>query len=177
MLRERWCLYWDMVHNGSLLMGVFFVSSHSARCSILSMTCFMWYRIILYHYPENKVNGANMGPIWVLSAPDGPMLSIRVYIESTVINIITFTNVFFVISAFVSTASSYSPLNLLFLGNECRWGFIWIDIYLYTHIYICNKRRRFLCAKRSQRTIYICIFILWESSTLIDIYSFMLCKP
>ena len=24
------------------------------------------------HYPENKVHGANMGPISVLSAPDGP---------------------------------------------------------------------------------------------------------
>ena len=23
-------------------------------------------------YPENKVHGANMGPTWVLSAPDGP---------------------------------------------------------------------------------------------------------
>ena len=23
-------------------------------------------------YPDNKVQGANMGPIWVLSAPDGP---------------------------------------------------------------------------------------------------------
>ena len=23
-------------------------------------------------YPESKVHGANMGPTWVLSAPDGP---------------------------------------------------------------------------------------------------------
>ena len=23
-------------------------------------------------YPDNKVHGANMGPTWVLSAPDGP---------------------------------------------------------------------------------------------------------
>ena len=23
-------------------------------------------------YPDSKVPGANMGPIWVLSAPDGP---------------------------------------------------------------------------------------------------------
>ena len=24
------------------------------------------------NYPDNKVHGANMGPTWVLSAPDGP---------------------------------------------------------------------------------------------------------
>ena len=25
--------------------------------------------------PDGKVHGANMGPTWVLSAPDGPMLA------------------------------------------------------------------------------------------------------
>ena len=25
-----------------------------------------------YHFPDSKVHGANMGPTWVLSAPDGP---------------------------------------------------------------------------------------------------------
>ena len=27
---------------------------------------------MLFVYPDSKVHGANMGPIWVLSAPDGP---------------------------------------------------------------------------------------------------------
>ena len=27
------------------------------------------------HIPDSKVHGANMGPTWVLSAPDGPMLA------------------------------------------------------------------------------------------------------
>ena len=27
---------------------------------------------IIHHYPDSKVHGANMGPTWVLSAPDGP---------------------------------------------------------------------------------------------------------
>ena len=37
-----------------------------------------WFRLIsenihnLEIVPDNKVHGANMGPIWVLSAPDGP---------------------------------------------------------------------------------------------------------
>ena len=26
-------------------------------------------------HPDSKVHGANMGPTWVLSAPDGPMLA------------------------------------------------------------------------------------------------------
>ena len=41
--------------------------------------------------PDDKVHGANMGPTWVLSAPDGPYvgpmnLAIRVSIEITDIN-------------------------------------------------------------------------------------------
>ena len=27
---------------------------------------------LLIKYPDSKVHGANMGPTWVLSAPDGP---------------------------------------------------------------------------------------------------------
>ena len=27
------------------------------------------------HIPDNKIHGANMGPTWVLSSPDGPMLA------------------------------------------------------------------------------------------------------
>ena len=26
----------------------------------------------MYNFPDNKIHGANMGPTWVLSAPDGP---------------------------------------------------------------------------------------------------------
>ena len=38
----------------------------------------------LHHYPDSKVHGANMGPTWVLSVPDGPHvgpmnLAIRVW--------------------------------------------------------------------------------------------------
>ena len=36
-----------------------------------------WQTIILTNdsYPDNKVHGVNMGPTWVLSAPDGPHAS------------------------------------------------------------------------------------------------------
>ena len=45
------------------------------------------YRL-LHHNPDSKVHGANMGPTWVLSAPDGPHvgpmnLAIREDIDST----------------------------------------------------------------------------------------------
>ena len=43
---------------------------------------------LLEHYPDSKVHGANMGPIWVLSAPDAPHvdpmnLAIRVVFQCT----------------------------------------------------------------------------------------------
>ena len=43
-----------------------------------------------WNYPDSKVHGANMGPIWVLSAPDGPHigpmnLAIRVGLHRWVI--------------------------------------------------------------------------------------------
>ena len=28
--------------------------------------------MLLNQFPDSKVHGANMGPTWVLSAPDGP---------------------------------------------------------------------------------------------------------
>ena len=28
--------------------------------------------VLIYDHPDSKVHGANMGPAWVLSAPDGP---------------------------------------------------------------------------------------------------------
>ena len=33
----------------------------------------MWLPI--HAFPDNKFYGANMGPTWALSAPDGPMLA------------------------------------------------------------------------------------------------------
>ena len=44
---------------------------------------------IYQHSPDSNIHGANMGPIWVLSAPDGPdigpmNIAIRVYISQIV---------------------------------------------------------------------------------------------
>ena len=43
------------------------------RHKMLWATLFLWRFTI--HIPDNKIHGANMGPNWVLSAPDGPMLA------------------------------------------------------------------------------------------------------
>ena len=45
---------------------------------------------VRHNYPDNKVHEANMGPTWVLSAPDGPHagpmnIAIRVYAFSPVV--------------------------------------------------------------------------------------------
>ena len=36
------------------------------------MWCYLTCVLTEKHIPDNKVNGVNMGPTWVLSAPDGP---------------------------------------------------------------------------------------------------------
>ena len=47
---------------------------------------------IIYNLPDSKVHGANMGPTWVLSAPDGPhvapwtLLSGLVYVYAYILN-------------------------------------------------------------------------------------------
>ena len=43
-------------------------------------------KVVKLHSPDSKVHGANMGPTWVLAAPDGPHvgpmnLAIRVFIS------------------------------------------------------------------------------------------------
>ena len=47
---------------------------HSRRCIVYCIICMNmagWNRIPR-NYPDRKVLGANMGPTWALSAPDGP---------------------------------------------------------------------------------------------------------
>ena len=39
--------------------------------SFTVLTNISWYRPV-HKYPDSEVHGANMGPTWVLSAPDGP---------------------------------------------------------------------------------------------------------
>ena len=47
------------------------VSHHPSQCRPRSMSPYGVTRL-LWLYPDSKVHGANMGPTWVLSVPDGP---------------------------------------------------------------------------------------------------------
>ena len=38
-------------------------------------------------YPDNKVHGVNMGPTWVLSAPDGPHVNFAIWVAFQVAGI------------------------------------------------------------------------------------------
>ena len=57
-------------------VNVFFVAIAWCWCMpevTLMLTHWSYCRLELSHrYPDSKVHGANMGPTWVLSAPDGP---------------------------------------------------------------------------------------------------------
>ena len=39
-------------------------------------TIYLWYP----NTPDSKVHEANMGPTWVLSAPDGPILDFKIHL-------------------------------------------------------------------------------------------------
>ena len=41
---------------------------HSPGRQARTVAMYLWWQ----HYPDSKVHGANMGPTWVLSVPDGP---------------------------------------------------------------------------------------------------------
>ena len=61
--------------------------------------------------PDSKVHGANMGPTWVLSAPDGPHVgpmnfAIRGYKNSTAI---------LYVSCYYDSFENWPPLNFIIL--------------------------------------------------------------
>ena len=48
------------------------VKSNTITISIILPLLWLWLHWANDTYPDSKVHGANMGPTWVLSAPDGP---------------------------------------------------------------------------------------------------------
>ena len=47
-------------------------SNGNSHHSISKLICFLWNTFGWVNIPDSKVHEANMGPIWVQSAPDGP---------------------------------------------------------------------------------------------------------
>ena len=61
-----------MCHVWSFLQSLqIWLFSNFLKFVPLTLSCFD-LRSDVNHYPGSKVHGANMGPTWVLSAPDGP---------------------------------------------------------------------------------------------------------
>ena len=60
------------------MIEVCYVLVYYVRAELTISNVTKWYVIIgnqsilEENIPDGKVHGANMGPIWVLSAPDGP---------------------------------------------------------------------------------------------------------
>ena len=50
----------------------FFNAKHIVKTSYSTYILFNANIFTLINFPDSKVHGANMGPTWVLSAPDGP---------------------------------------------------------------------------------------------------------
>ena len=46
--------------------------TYEAQCGAVITRCTQSSQNTFNSYPDSKVHGANMGPTWVLSAPDGP---------------------------------------------------------------------------------------------------------
>ena len=71
-------LYAILYFGESIILYIFFswiwidVDDHVVAC----LSSDGWWRN-LYHCPDSKAHGANMGPTWVLSAPGGPHVGPR----------------------------------------------------------------------------------------------------
>ena len=53
-------------------MGYIFLKKTSIKIATWFETSSELSATLAHQYPDRKIHGANMGPIWVLSAPDGP---------------------------------------------------------------------------------------------------------
>ena len=65
-----------------------------------------WYN----NHPDSKVHGANMGPTWVLSASDGPMLAPWTLLSGHILRLPLYDEPGYIVDA---TFSQYDPSNIL----------------------------------------------------------------
>ena len=92
------------------------------KWKICSLSNWQKFKASIGRVPDNKVHGANMGPTWVLSAPDGP------HIGSRNLAIRGHTGDIFLRKSFFYASSEMKPLNLVY-----RWikNGVW-----------CNRHKR-----------------------------------
>ena len=71
-----WRIFWNFLQTMPVILS-YSVQNYrighikSMLCANVILRVFSWRRISDV-VPESKVHGANMGPTWVLSSPDGP---------------------------------------------------------------------------------------------------------
>ena len=106
------------------------------------------------YYPDNKVHGANMGPNWVLSAPDGPHagpmhLAIRV----------GFSKCSFYFPNILCTEHQYGThRSVWWMGSKWFHSLCWRDII------VCHSGRDLIIEiktywKQMSHSVYICFVI------------------
>ena len=87
-----------------------------------------------HKYPDSKVHGANMGPTWVLSAPDGPYvgpMDLAIWVLCS--PIVTLYQIYFLTRIFYRGVSGFAtrfPCSDWWPGLT-HWGWV-------THIYVGN---------------------------------------
>ena len=116
-----WCLYLpfrNVTHTGC---------SKLARASANGLGCFLGETA-----PESKVHGTNMGPTWVLSTPDGPMLAPWTLLSGVVLST----------TAMGESAVAY-------------------DMVLYTCRYICTCNIETMPRSLAWQTLLTKIHLLW----------------
>ena len=78
---------WDFIQGAFFIL--FCLKMWSAACE----TNISWYQMTNNKvFPDSKVHGANMGPIWVLSAPDGPHvgpMNLAIRVHSTTAKVVS----------------------------------------------------------------------------------------
>ena len=73
---RSWRIFWNFLQTMPVILS-YSVQNYrighikSMLCANVILRVFSWRRISDV-VPESKVQGANMGPTWVLSSPDGP---------------------------------------------------------------------------------------------------------
>ena len=70
---QKWKTFIKVPYRNSFMPNAFNSEVFNASGLFLHLVISGSHALQVLHYnPDNKVPGANMGPTWVLSAPDGP---------------------------------------------------------------------------------------------------------
>ena len=93
-------------------------------------------RYLYWNDSDSKVHGANMGPTWVLSAPDGPHVSPMNFVIWGTLSLVT--QYHHQVGIFNGTAVTYHPATSTFIYIRYWLSLIRLIPTLYTLITLCG---------------------------------------